>query len=718
MRRFTQITAQNFFNFAREQTLDLSGDGLVNLSAPNGYGKSALLVETFTFALYGRTRQAKIEDVVNRYTGKNCKVSVSFVGDDDELYKVIRYRNHDTHKNNVYLFKGDKDISSKNAKDTDQQIQDLVGMPYIAFVNSTVFSSELYSDFFSAKNSDRLAIFENILSLKEITAFYLEAKGILKEISGKEADQKLAYGQLESAVSAAENSLKEYTEQAKAKLLALKSEKESLKAEIAAADKKLAELSAVDVQSEREKLKSGELKKECLEKMAEKESQIRELFVPDVPEKTKEIAEKYRDFDFVANRRKEREFEELSARKQELESRISRLAADIRSAESELLLKKRDMENCGSEIERQRRNLEKISSSICPFCGQKMDADETEKKRAAAEAAIEAEERKRKEISGALESFENEEKKKQEERNALRKELDGIIIPAGFEKNTDLLLEQYSNAKREIEDNAKKKETNEGIISRLREEIEELRQKSEGLAETVYSLEELENLESSISALEEKKAECEKRISAIDGSVAAAYDKGFVESQKKGIAEKSEEMKKARQAFLETEDSKRHYEYLAECLSNKSGGFKKYFISEMIPVFVQKINQYLPAFFNDREIEIQFDKDLNDQIVVDGRQVSFSSFSRGQKTRLEISAALALFGMSRIFFSNESGLLVIDEILDQGLDFYGTKAAIEILKGFAENSKIFVVSHNQETKDLMDETLELRLDENGFSYIV
>lgn len=718
MKSFTQITVQNFFSFAREQTLDLSGDGLVNLSAPNGYGKSALLVESFTFALYGRTRQAKIDDVVNRYTGKNCKVSVSFIGDDGELYKVVRYRGHDVHKNNVYLFKGDKDISSKNAKDTDQQIQDLVGMPYIAFVNSTVFSSELYSNFFSAKNSDRLAIFENILSLKEITAFYLEAKGILKEISGKEADQKLAYSQLESAVSAAESSLREYTEQAKAKLLSLKQEKESLKAEIAATDKRLAELSAVDVQSEKEKLKSGELKKECLEKIAEKEKQIAELFVPDASERARETVEKYRDFDFEENRRKEQESDRLSARKQELEKKAAELAADIRAAELELLAKRKDIEACEAEIERQKAHLEKISDSICPFCGQKMDATEAEKKRAAAEESIKAEEAKKKEIGDSLDEAGGRKEEKQKALEELQKEIGSIVLPDGFERNTDLLLEQYRGAKKEIEDIAEKKETNSGIISGLEKEIEELRRKSDGLSESSYSLEELESLEKSISALKERAAEDEKRVSAIDGSVAAAYDKSFVESQKKGIALKSEEMKKARQILLDTENEKKHYEYLAECLSNKSGGFKKYFINEMIPVFVQKINQYLPAFFNDREIEIQFDKDLNDQIVVDGRQVSFSSFSRGQKTRLEISAALALFGMSRIFFSNESGLLVIDEILDQGLDFYGTKAAIEILKGFAEDSKIFVVSHNQETKDLMDETLELRVDENGFSYIV
>ena len=58
-------------------------------------------------------------------------------------------------------------------------------MPYIAFTNSSVFSSELYSAFLANKVSDRLTVFENILSLKEITLFYTEIKSILKDLNEK-----------------------------------------------------------------------------------------------------------------------------------------------------------------------------------------------------------------------------------------------------------------------------------------------------------------------------------------------------------------------------------------------------------------------------------------------------------------------------------------------------------------------------------------------------
>ena len=119
MKYIKSVSIKNFFSYGPQETvIDLSGNGTTSISGCNGVGKSTI-IEAMLFALYGKTRQEKVADVVNRSVGKDCKVSVEFVGDDDEVYKVLRYRAHTTHKDKVYLFKGDKDISSKNASDTN-----------------------------------------------------------------------------------------------------------------------------------------------------------------------------------------------------------------------------------------------------------------------------------------------------------------------------------------------------------------------------------------------------------------------------------------------------------------------------------------------------------------------------------------------------------------------------------------------------------------------
>ena len=184
MKYIKSVSIKNFFSYGPQETvIDLSGNEVqypfISFTVTdNGEGfneknydsflEAYTIIEAMLFALYGKTRQEKVADVVNRKVGKDCKVSVEFVGDDDEVYKVLRYRAHTTHKDKVYLFKGDKDISCKNIANTNEEIVEYFGMPYVAFVNSTVFSSEFYADFFKANNTDRLTIFENILSLKEI----------------------------------------------------------------------------------------------------------------------------------------------------------------------------------------------------------------------------------------------------------------------------------------------------------------------------------------------------------------------------------------------------------------------------------------------------------------------------------------------------------------------------------------------------------------------
>ena len=158
------ITLKNFYRYGpNEQKLDLTGTGITGIVGPNGFAKSTCIVDSLCFAFYGKYRCPSIDDVVNRYIGKDCKVGVEFESD-DKVYKVIRYRKHSTHNNNVYIFENDKDISGHTAAETNSKIIDIIKMPYIAFTNSSVFSSELYSAFLANKVSDRLTVFENILS--------------------------------------------------------------------------------------------------------------------------------------------------------------------------------------------------------------------------------------------------------------------------------------------------------------------------------------------------------------------------------------------------------------------------------------------------------------------------------------------------------------------------------------------------------------------------
>lgn len=719
MKEFKSVSVKNFFSYGQqEQTLVLSGKDLWNINGPNGKGKTTLCVEAITFAIYGKHREDKIDDCVNRDMGGNCKVSLEFIGDDDETYKIIRYRKHDTHGNAVYLFKGDKDISKKNAKDTDQDIQDLIGMPYIAFINSTIFSSELYSNFLTAKNSDRLVIFENILSLKEITIFYTEIKKVLKELAETEEEANVHYSSAKSALDVLKQQLEDYNNNAKSKLLELKSEKENASKDIEKAEKALEELRALDIEKEKGKLSNNSLKKEYEKQIFEKNKLIEEETVSKPTEEI-EIVSKYKDFDFEANGLKEQKYNEALETMKTRKEGYEKAKTQIDAAEKDLNTATKNLGNSESELEKQKKDLESIKSAICPYCGQKMDEEETQKKK---DVVI----KKISELEEDVKDFEKEIKEINLNLSEFRETYNSLIgdynrikdsLNKDFEANNDLLFEKFNSAKKIVEKYKKEYDESSSRITKYNLEIDELKNKINTLEISPYTEDYLNSVSEKIKEQEDIISKAKITIATVDGSVKSAYDKKFVEKLKKDIADKETAAAEEKEKLNSVLDDIHHFEYLGECCSNKSGGFKKFFINEMIPLFNENVNKFLPFFFGDKNVEITFDRDLNDSIKMDGKDVTFSSFSRGQKTRAEIAVAFALFNLSRVFFSNKSGLLVVDELLDNGLDEFGIKSAISILESFAQEAKVFVVSHNNNVKDNINNVIEIKTDENGFSYI-
>lgn len=718
MKYIKNVGIKNFFSYgSKESIIDLTGTGITNISGSNGVGKSTI-VEATIFALYGKTRQETVKDVVNRAVGKDCKVSVEFVGDDDEVYKVIRYRAHSVHGDKVYLFKGEKDISCKNISDTNEEIIDIFGLPYVAYVNSTVFSTEFYSNFFAAKNSDRLNIFENILSLKEISYFYAEIKNVLKEIAEKENEIKLRLTESETKEKSAQGNLDNYSSQAKVKLLSLKTEKEEAQKVIDKLQKELSELETIDVNSEKAKLSNLTLKEEYNKQIKEKEALLKELSVEDVSSEEQKLISQFKDFDFESNKKKESLFKEFSETIKVRESGVDKFKLYVDNSISKIGSLNSEKSSYEKELTKQEEDLKKIQEAICPYCGQVMEKEETDKKRELVEKKISS---LKNEISGVEEEIKEEKVSLEEHRknysdllndiSSLKEKLDKDFVP-----NSDLVEEKYLNAKKHYKEVSSKKEESAKKEEVLNKEISSLKEKSVSLEISKYSEDYLNSIEEQVKEKNKIIEENNLKITSINGMVKSVYDKDYVETLKKQIEDFKVEKEKVQEELKAVEDDRIHYEYLGECCSNKSTGFKKFFIGEMIPVFNEKINQYLPFFFNDKKIEVDFDKDLNDVLKLDGKEITFASLSCGQKTRMEIAAAFALFSLSRIFFSNQNGLLVVDELLDRGLDEYGIKSAISILETFAEDTKVFVISHNPVVKENINDVIEIRRDENGFSY--
>ena len=710
---FTELTLKNFFRYGNnEQTFQLNRNGIWNITGLNGYGKSTI-IEAIVWCLFGKTRQEKVGDVVNRKTKKDCKVSVSFT-DEKNTYKVIRYRQHTLHKNNVLIFINDEDKTPHTASEANQMIQEILGFNYITFVNSSIFSSTLYKKFLDADNKDRLIVMENLLDLKQITAFYAKTKDLIKEAKDSYEEVNLDFTSKYSDLNSLKNSLLQYKENAKEKLVSLKLEKKSLEEEKENLILEKEKLLSIDVEKEKKILTD----KEYIDSLKKEYDEKRKNLKPEEKPSNEAVdfVDKYSGVNFEEEIEKEKRAEVLLKKQEELNSLIKEKNFELKKIQLDLSNKESKRMLLEKEIEELEKKLEETSSGFCPTCHQVINKEEIEKQKAEYNYNIQ---QKKSDIS-SIETNEllAKEKELEDEIVSLKKEYSEINIET-YIKNASVLKEKYEKFCSEIE-NIKAKnivisESNEIIysaLSKMKEEID----KFDGISESSWTLEELDNISSKIEEINNKIKECELKAASILGSVSTVYDKSFVEKTEKEIEEKNEILLKIQKDKEALEEDIKYFNYLADCFSNKSNGFKKYFIGEMIDTFNSNINKFIPFFFNNEALEIKFDKDLNDSITMDNEEITYGSLSKGQKTRAELAIAFALFELSRFYYSNCNNILMVDEMLDDGLDIYGMRSAISVLKGFSD-STVYVISHNDNIKELIENKIEITKDENGFSVI-
>jgi DNA repair exonuclease SbcCD ATPase subunit len=142
--KFQQLKVHNFGSI-KELDIPLADRGLQlilgrNEDAPkscsNGSGKSTLL-DSFTWVVWGQTvRGMKHDDVVNETINKDCMVELYFE-ESDITYKIVRYRKNTSDinykPNDLVLFVGDEDVSGVSVEDTQQRVNELLGLDFVTF---------------------------------------------------------------------------------------------------------------------------------------------------------------------------------------------------------------------------------------------------------------------------------------------------------------------------------------------------------------------------------------------------------------------------------------------------------------------------------------------------------------------------------------------------------------------------------------------------------
>lgn len=156
-----------------------------------------------------------------------------------------------------------------------------------------------------------------------------------------------------------------------------------------------------------------------------------------------------------------------------------------------------------------------------------------------------------------------------------------------------------------------------------------------------------------------------------------------------------------------------HQEFLLKLLTNKDSFIRKKIIDQNLSYLNSRLTYYLDKIGLPHEVV--FLNDLSVQITDLGRDLDFDNLSRGERNRLIISLSMSFRDVWESLYQ-PINLLLVDEMLDSGLDPVGTEGAMAILKKMTRERKksIFLVTHREEFISRAENVLMV-IKENGFT---
>jgi DNA repair exonuclease SbcCD ATPase subunit len=155
-----------------------------------------------------------------------------------------------------------------------------------------------------------------------------------------------------------------------------------------------------------------------------------------------------------------------------------------------------------------------------------------------------------------------------------------------------------------------------------------------------------------------------------------------------------------------------HYDFAYSLL--KDDGVKTKIIKKYLPFINQQVNRYLQMmdFYINFELDSEFNETVKSPIHED---FSYSSFSEGEKARIDLSLLFAWREVARVKNSVNCNILLFDEVFDSSLDGFGADEFLKIIRYVVKDTNVFVISHKTDLQDKFDSTIKFE-KKNGFSY--
>jgi DNA repair exonuclease SbcCD ATPase subunit len=233
---------------------------------------------------------------------------------------------------------------------------------------------------------------------------------------------------------------------------------------------------------------------------------------------------------------------------------------------------------------------------------------------------------------------------------------------------------------------------------------ESLTQTGDSIQEVTSELQRLNSIHNKIHSNQNLISGFEKRITDLTALMNTHHETSEVTDAQSSLDALYTE-RDTLQELKSTQLEERMYnEILAELL--KDTGIKTKIIRQYLPIMNKLINHYLQIL--DFFVSFNLDENFTETIRSRHRDdFSYSSFSEGEKQRIDLSLLFAWRQVAKMKNSSNTNLLILDEVFDASLDSDGIDNLLKIMNTLDSDTRIFVISHKQ---DLLEGKFEQKIE--------
>ena len=161
---------------------------------------------------------------------------------------------------------------------------------------------------------------------------------------------------------------------------------------------------------------------------------------------------------------------------------------------------------------------------------------------------------------------------------------------------------------------------------------------------------------------------------------------------------------------------KEHQDFLLKLLTDKNSFIRKKIIDQNLSYLNVRLNSYLDKLRLPHEVAFQ--SDLSVEITRLGKEYDFAQLSNGEANRLVLALAWSFRDVWETM-NKPLNLLMIDELVDSGMDSDGMDLALDILKKSARDrgKNIFLISHKDELTSRVPRILLVQFENNFTTFV-